>query len=177
MSSVYTKKLPDSIIAFSSLESRTLLAQSITDGTAAIYFPLAQQYLTQSEPAYCGIATLCMILNAASIDPLQTWKGVWRWFDQEMLNCCRSLESIQLQGVTMAELVCLARCNGLDAISHSSRSLEEFRRDVIRVCRSEDEYMAVSYGRQALGQTGTGHFRRSHPTSSTKKLSGCVGEC
>lgn len=34
----------------------------------------------QDEPAYCGLATLAMVLNSLSIDPRRPWKGPWRWF-------------------------------------------------------------------------------------------------
>ena len=154
----YTRELPHAIVSFTAKKSKELLVSAITVGTAEVYFSLAQQYLTQSEPAYCGIATLCMILNASSIDPHQTWKGVWRWFDQDMLNCCRPLASIQAQGVTMSEFVCLARCNALQADSKHGVSMDQFRADVIKSCSSRDTFLAVSYSRKSLGQTGTGHF-------------------
>ncbi len=44
---------------------------------------------TQDEPAFCGLASLAMVLNALSIDPRRTWKGSWRWFHEAMLDCCR----------------------------------------------------------------------------------------
>ena len=39
------------------------------------YFRLASQFRTQDDPAYCGLATLVMILNALEIDPGRIWKG------------------------------------------------------------------------------------------------------
>jgi len=33
-----------------------------------------------------------MALNALSIDPGRVWKGPWRWFSEEMLDCCTPLE-------------------------------------------------------------------------------------
>jgi hypothetical protein len=50
---------------------------------------------TQAEPAYCGISTLVMCLNAANVDPRQTWKGPWRWYTESMLNCCVDLEVVR----------------------------------------------------------------------------------
>lgn len=136
--------------------------QSIESGNAASYFKLAQQYLTQDEPAYCGIATLCMILNAAGIDPQRNWKGVWRWYDQDQLNCCRPLESIRQIGITMAEFICLARCNGM-SINAKTRddtalTLADFRRDVQRSCSGDSHFLTVSFSRKVLQQTGSGHF-------------------
>lgn len=39
------------------------------------FFKLISYYQTQSEPAYCGLATLAMVLNALAIDPGRKWKG------------------------------------------------------------------------------------------------------
>lgn len=39
------------------------------------FFKLISYYQTQSEPAYCGLATLAVVLNALSIDPGRKWKG------------------------------------------------------------------------------------------------------
>lgn len=44
-----------------------------------VYFPLAQNFLTQNEPAFCGIGTLCMILNALKVDPGRVWRKPWRY--------------------------------------------------------------------------------------------------
>ena len=46
------------------------------------------------QPAYCALASLSMVLNALSIDPRRTWKGAWRWFHEEMLDCCWPLEQV-----------------------------------------------------------------------------------
>lgn len=40
------------------------------------FFKLISYYQTQSEPAYCGLATLAVVLNALSIDPGRKWKGI-----------------------------------------------------------------------------------------------------
>lgn len=48
--------------------------------------------LHNSEPAYCGLGTLAMVLNALAIDPQRIWKGPWRWFSEELLDCCSPLE-------------------------------------------------------------------------------------
>lgn len=39
---------------------------------------------TQDEPAFCGLASLAMVLNALAIDPRRTWKGAWRWFHEQV---------------------------------------------------------------------------------------------
>lgn len=91
----YKRPLPDAAIAFSSCEGRQLFAEAMEGGGMAGYFPLAEQFHTQSEPSYCGLGSLVMALNALAIDPERQWKGAWRWFADDMLDCCLPLATIR----------------------------------------------------------------------------------
>ena len=45
---------------------------------------------------------------------LQNWKGVWRWYDEAMLECCTSLNSYQDDGMSFddyGDLSRYCRCN------------------------------------------------------------------
>ena len=55
---------------------QSLFTEALGDGTMEGFFKLISCYQTQSEPAYCGLATLSMVLNALSIDPGRKWKGI-----------------------------------------------------------------------------------------------------
>jgi len=159
--SFYKRPLPATCTAFDSTEGKALFKRAMAEGYMENYFPLAQSFLTQDEPAYCGLATLCMILNALGVDPQQQFKGPWRWYTQSMLDCCRSLSDVAKDGITLSEFACLARCNGLHETTYygDTVSLEQFERDVERVCGPEEgSVMAISYSRKTLGQTGDGHF-------------------
>ena len=79
------------------------------------YFCLAEQFTTQSEPSYCGPASLIMCLNALAIDPNRTWKGVWRWYSEEVLHC--TSPETMLKGMSLDQLSQLARCNGLHTMT------------------------------------------------------------
>lgn len=35
-----------------------------------------------------GLTTLAMVLNSLRIDPMRTWKGAWRWYNEQNLACC-----------------------------------------------------------------------------------------
>ncbi|XP_027353391.1 glutathione gamma-glutamylcysteinyltransferase 3-like isoform X2 [Abrus precatorius] len=124
------------------------------------FFKLISNYKTQSEPAYCALATLSVVLNALAIDPGRKWKGPWRWFDDSMLDCCEPLEKIKAEGLTFGKLACLARCNGakVEAFRANGSSVHDFRNRVIACCSSEDCHVIVSYHRAPLNQTGIGHF-------------------
>jgi len=162
--SYYKRPLPSSCLPFNSPEGRRIFANLQQDDLDA-YFLLSQHFLTQNEPAYCALGTLAMILNSLEMDPQRIWKGNWRWYSENLLDCCRPLEEVAQVGLTLPEFACLARCNGLSArvvsppLVETDRktALEEFRRDLKKATRAE-EIMAISYSRKVLGQTGTGHF-------------------
>ena len=93
----YKRHLPSPpAIAFASPEGKQLFAEALADGTMSGFFKLVEQFSTQDEPAFCGLTSLSMVLNALSIDPRRTWKGAWRWFHEGMLDCCRPLDTVGL---------------------------------------------------------------------------------
>ncbi|CDW83605.1 glutathione gamma-glutamylcysteinyltransferase [Stylonychia lemnae] len=108
---IYRRQLPAHLISFSSTEGKKLFLESMMQGTMEDYFNLAEQYTTQAEPEYCGPASLIMVLNALNIDPSKPWKGIWRWFTEEVLHC--STSEMMKQGLNLEQLTMLARCNGL----------------------------------------------------------------
>lgn len=57
------------------MELQQLFLEAIQNGTMEGFFKLISYFQTQSEPAYCGLASLSMVLNALSIDPGRKWKG------------------------------------------------------------------------------------------------------
>uniref|UniRef100_K3WV57 glutathione gamma-glutamylcysteinyltransferase n=1 Tax=Globisporangium ultimum (strain ATCC 200006 / CBS 805.95 / DAOM BR144) TaxID=431595 RepID=K3WV57_GLOUD len=164
--SFHRRELPSKCVAFSSPEGRKLFVEAINRESDTnymqIYFPLAEQFMTQAEPAFCGLATLAMCLNALQIDPGRLWKGPWRWFSEELLNCCTPLDVAKEKGISFANFVCLAKCNGALAdemrATSSELTLDRFREIVKRSCSTSTEVVVLNYSRKALGQTGDGHF-------------------
>lgn len=158
--SFYKRNLPENLIPFSSNEGKELFIKSMNSIYNSIYFILSQNFTTQTDPAFCGLSTLSMILNSLEVDPLQIWKYPWRWYVDDMLNCCRSLENIKQNGITIEEFSCLAKCNGLQSSFYrfNEISKEQFINDIKRSCSSNNEILVVSYDRKILGQTGSGHF-------------------
>jgi glutathione gamma-glutamylcysteinyltransferase len=159
--SFYKRPLPAGCIAFSSEEGRTVFREALAHGTMEGFFALAEQFHTQAEPAFCGLGTLVMVLNALEIDPGRTWKGPWRWYSEEQLDCCRSLADVARDGITLTQLACLARCNGARAqVSFADSSSPEELRAAVREAMSKagEEHVVVAYDRRTLGQTGSGHF-------------------
>ena len=103
-----------------------------------------------------------MALNALMVDPGSAWKNsVWRWYSEDKLDCCVPLHLVKQKGITFDEFVCLANCNGLkvaDGKRADKFSVEEFRAVVKDVSTVKNKFLALSYDRKALGQTGSGHF-------------------
>jgi glutathione gamma-glutamylcysteinyltransferase len=73
----YKRELPPTCISFDSSEGKRLFRVALDEDNMETYFPLSMQYLTQSEPAFCGVSSLCMVLNALNVDPCRKWKGLF----------------------------------------------------------------------------------------------------
>eukprot|EP00002_Diphylleia_rotans_P040137 TRINITY_DN9461_c0_g1_i3.p1 TRINITY_DN9461_c0_g1~~TRINITY_DN9461_c0_g1_i3.p1 ORF type:complete len:489 (+),score=67.39 TRINITY_DN9461_c0_g1_i3:68-1534(+) len=157
---LYRRPLPQKLIPFSSAEGKKLFREAMEQGYLEGYFTLAEQYTTQSEPAYCGLGTLSMVLNSLQLDPNRLWKGPWRWFSEDMLDCCKPLSVVKKEGITFSEFSCLARCNGAHVREYRGEesSEEQFRQHVIEATTKERVHLVTSFSRKALGQTGDGHF-------------------
>jgi glutathione gamma-glutamylcysteinyltransferase len=157
----YRRPLPQDLVAFSSEEGRALFREALAAGGMEGYFRLSEQLHTQADPAFCGLSTLVVVLNALAVDPGRIWKGGWRWFGEEMLDCCVPLEQVRAKGITFGQLSCLARCNGaaVDARRGGEHDLASFRADVIDASsRSDGPIVVAAYDRGGLDQTGAGHY-------------------
>jgi glutathione gamma-glutamylcysteinyltransferase len=161
MDSLYRRPLPPQLIAFASPAGRALFDASRAAGGMEAFFPLIEQFHTQAEPAFCGLGTLVVTLNALGVDPGRLWRGPWRWFSEELLDCCSPLEQVRARGITLDEFACLARCNGASTElfrpdEHDLATLRAHVRDA--TASALTPALVVSYHRGTLGQTGEGHF-------------------
>ncbi|KAL0418626.1 UNVERIFIED_CONTAM: Glutathione gamma-glutamylcysteinyltransferase 1 [Sesamum radiatum] len=161
MAGLYRRILPSPpAIDFASSEGKKLFTEAIHNGTMEGFFKLISYFQTQSEPAYCGLASLSMVLNALAIDPGRKWKGPWRWFDENMLDCCEPLEKVKDKGISFGKVVCLGHCAGanVEAFRTNQSTIDDFRKYVIACSQSDDCHVISSYHRGTFKQTGTGHF-------------------
>lgn len=157
----YMRPLPSALAALDSADGRASFRRALHDGTLEGYFKLAQQFHTQADPAFCGLGSLVCALNALGIDPGRRWKGPWRWFSEDLLDCCKPLDEVRRTGITLDEAACLARCAGA-AVSvrrAAEASIEAFRADLASAAGASDgPVLIANYSRSAVGQTGSGHF-------------------
>jgi glutathione gamma-glutamylcysteinyltransferase len=156
---LYRRPLPPDAIGFSSRDGRQVFAEAFAAGGLEGYFPLAEQFHTQSDPAFCGLGSLVVALNALGIDPGRLWKGPWRWFAEDLLDCCVPLAEVRERGLDLDELSCLARCNGADVEAHRADEEDvDVWRAAVETAARGDIVIVASYDRATMGQTGSGHF-------------------
>jgi glutathione gamma-glutamylcysteinyltransferase len=156
---LYRRALPIEAIAFASPQGRELFAEALAVRGMDGYFPLAEQFHTQSDPSFCGPGSLVVALNALGIDPGRSWKGPWRWFAEDLLDCCASLAEIRKHGLSIDQVACLARCNGADAEMERAHANNLMAwRAALATAANGSGIVIASYDRAAMGQTGSGHF-------------------
>jgi glutathione gamma-glutamylcysteinyltransferase len=126
--------------------------------------------VTQSEPSYCSLSSLAMVLNALNHDPRKTWKGVWRWVSEESLfcdskrvQCGHSQEKIKSGGMNFGDFEALQVCQPrivIQSFPVTDENPAPFRSLVIRSCQAtkHDSFLISNFSRAVLDQTGDGHF-------------------
>ena len=171
----HKRPLPDHLISLSSKNGKQLFREALGTGGMESFFALSEQFVTQSEPSYCALSSLAMVLNALNFDPKKVWKGAWRWVSEETLQCeteiCgHSLEKVQRKGMDFDEFESLARCHGIciksykaDETLHHKEchyNLSQFRSHVESIASSDraESFIIANFSRKVLGQTGDGHF-------------------
>ena len=71
------------------------------------------------------------------VDPKRVWKGPWRWYHEDMLDCCVPLDIIKQKGITLEQFRCLAICNTLRAQTVKATdkvTIQDFRQVRILPC-------------------------------------------
>ncbi|KAE8805752.1 RNA-binding protein 34 [Hordeum vulgare] len=74
------KALTKEFTTFGVVDSVRICSVPLGDCTMEGFFNLISYFETQSEPAFCSLASLSVVLNVLAIDPGRLWKGPWRWF-------------------------------------------------------------------------------------------------
>lgn len=157
-----TLPLPEPLTALPSPAGQALLRDS---EALADYVPLSSQFVTQSNQAFCGVASVVMVLNALDIPaPLApAWdRG---YFTQENVfndqtEAVIPQSVIARQGLTLAELAGIVESYPVQADIYygSDVSLDEFRRLVRANLETPDNYVLINYLRRAIGQERGGHI-------------------
>src|SRR5688500_18289819 len=130
--SAQTLPLPDNLINFNSSQGSALLQDS---EALQSYWPLSIQFVTQKNQAFCGVASIVMVLNALGIpapttpefDPYKTFTqdNIFTPATEKVLP----QETLRKIGMTLNQIGGFIETYGVKAEVHhaSDSSVEEFR--------------------------------------------------
>jgi hypothetical protein len=159
-----TLKLSPNLIGFNSNEGEKLL---LTSRAREDFFPLSMQFVTQHNQAYCGVASIIMVLNSLGINAPETPQySPFRvftqenFFNNEKTKAVIAPEVVARQGMTLEELGGLIASYGVKVeVRHASNtSLEQFRKQAVENLKQEGNFVIVNYLRREIGQERGGHI-------------------
>lgn len=151
------------LISLNSIEGEELLIKSTAKPD---YLPLSIHFITQQNQAYCGVASIVMVLNALSIPaPAEPKFGNAHVFTQDnvfntqMINV-KTPFKISLEGMSLEELGKLFKSHSIKVEVHyaSNMTLEQFRKFAIKNLQESDNFVVVNYLRKSIGQQRGGHI-------------------
>jgi hypothetical protein len=158
-----TLPLPAGIISFESNQGEALLfgAEARND-----FFPLVSQFTTQINPAFCGPASIAMVLNALGVPrpPSDATLGLGI-FDQDNIftpatEAIRPRAEILRGGMTLDQFGGVLAAYGLkvDVRHATDTTLDAFRKQAVAALNDNDHFVLVNYLRKAIGQQAGGHI-------------------
>ena len=155
--------LPANLVDFNSTLGEHYLIEA---GANADYFALSSQFVTQKTQAYCGVASLTMVLNAIGAPAPNTSEyEPYKYFTQDnVLNAETDAilprETLARQGTTLDQLGAFVAYHGLDSEVHHAgdETLDTFRDRAREALSGGGRYVIVNYLRKALGQQVGGHI-------------------
>jgi hypothetical protein len=159
-----TLPLPPNLIAFDSPEGEKLLLESKSRDD---YFPLSMQFVTQNNQAYCGVASIVMVLNGLKIPapeaPQYKPYNVFtqdNFFSNENTKKVLPPEVIARQGMTLNQLGGLLASYDIKVKVYRAgdTSLPEFRKLAAENLKQPGNFVIVNYLRKAIGQETGGHI-------------------
>ena len=159
-----TLPLAQNLIGFNSREGEQLLLQS---QSREDYWPLSIHFITQNNQAYCGVASMVMVLNALSINaPVAPEYAPYHLFTQdnffsnEKTKAVLSPEIVARQGMSLDQLGQLLASYPVNVkVYHASETnLAEFRQLVVENLKQPNNFVLINYLRTAIGQERGGHI-------------------
>jgi Phytochelatin synthase len=152
--SIDLQPLPDGLVAVESPAGRELLADK---DFVADHESLTKNFESQSRPAFCGVASSVIVLNALGRSGPRLTQAT---FFTDSANKVRSSLQVTFGGMSLAELGDLLRAHGAEVTLFyaSDASLAAFREIARTNLETPGDFLLVNYQRAALGQEKTGHI-------------------
>jgi hypothetical protein len=158
-----TLPLPDNLTDLNSPDGEKYFAES---GALATYFSIADTFETQKTLAYCGVAAIVMVLNAAGVPaPAAPEYQPNHVFTQDNVLDERT-ETILPQAVLARRGMTLDQLGGLLSlhpmtveVHHAADGgLDAFRGAARDYLTTKDHFVVVNYLRKTIGQQTGGHI-------------------
>jgi glutathione-S-conjugate glycine hydrolase len=158
-----TLPLPPGLTDFSAPEGEKFLLES---KALEAYFPLSIHFVTQRTQAYCGVASMVMVLNALNVPaPSTPAYQPYRTFTQDNVlddstDAVLPRDVLARQGMTLDQLGALLALHPVAVEVHHAADggLDAFRAEARAALESGDRFVIVNYLRKALGQQIGGHI-------------------
>jgi hypothetical protein len=158
-----TLPLPAGLTDFSSQEGEKFLRES---SALEAYFPISSVFVTQKNQAYCGVASIVMVLNALHAPaPSSPDYQPYQTFTQDNIldgstDAVLPRDLLARQGMTLDQLGALLALHPVVVEVHHAvdGGLDAFRAAASAALAAKDHFVVVNYLRKALGQQIGGHI-------------------
>jgi hypothetical protein len=158
-----TLALPPNLTDLNSDQGQKFFLES---GSFTAYFPIADNFVTQKTQAYCGVASIVMVLNALGVPaPATPEYQPYHTFTQDnllddMTDAVLPRAMLARQGMTLDQLGQLLAQHpvALEVHHAADASLDAFRAAARDYLSAKDHFVLVNYLRKAIGQQIGGHI-------------------
>ena len=163
LASAQTLPLPGNLIDLRSGQGEQLLHDS--DAMEA-FIPLSSNFVTQKTQAYCGVASMVMVLNALQLPaPAVPEYDPYHTFTQDNLlneqtDQILPRDVLAKQGMTLDQLGGILASQPVAVeVHHAADSTPEaFRTSARDHLSTEGQFVIINYLRKAIGQERGGHI-------------------
>ncbi len=161
--SAQTLPLPENLTDLSSEQGEKYFFEC---GALQSYFAVADNFVTQKTQAYCGVASMVMVLNALHTPaPTTPEYQPYHTFTQDNLldehtDAILPREVLARQGMTLDQLGALLGLHPAAVEVHHAENggLDAFRASARDYLAAKDHFVLVNYLRKAIGQERGGHI-------------------
>ena len=161
--SAQTLPLPDNLTDLNSEQGGKFFFES---GALQNYFAVADNFVTQKTQAYCGVASIVMVLNALHTPaPTTPEYQPYHTFTQdnvldEHTDAILPREVLARQGMTLDQLGALLGLHPATVEVHHAEDggLDAFRASARDYLATKDHFVIVNYLRKAIRQERGGHI-------------------
>jgi len=161
--SAQTLPLPDNLTDLNSEQGEKFFFES---GALQSYFAVADNFVTQKTQAYCGVASIVMVLNALHTPaPTTPEYEPYHTFTQDNLldehtDAILPREVLARQGMTLDQLGALLGLHPatIEVRHAEAGGLDAFRASARDYLAAKDHFVIVNYLRKSIGQERGGHI-------------------